>query len=77
MMKELCLIEVEKFSSLRFPDPCLSFFYHNLIFIWIFGVKLVLCESRLKDISNDIWISKIGFKMRKLWPYKIGIDFQT
>ena len=24
-----------------------------------------------------MWITKIGFKMRKLWPFKVGSKFQT
>ena len=45
--------------------------------MWIFGVKLVPSESRLKELSIDMWITKIEFKMRKLWPFKIESKFQT
>ena len=34
-------------------------------------------ESRLKELSIDMWIIKIRLKMRKLWPFKVGTNFQT
>ena len=40
-------------------------------------MKLVPFESRVKELSNDIWITNIGLKMRKSWPFKVGLDFQT
>ena len=45
------------------------FLDHKLMFTWNFGVILVPLKSRLKDLSNGTWIVKIGFKMRKLWPF--------
>ena len=45
--------------------------------MWIFGFKSVPFESILKELSNDMWITKIGFKMRKLWPFKVRSKFQT
>ena len=77
-MKELCLIEAEKFSSLRSLDPCsIFYYYHNLISIWIFGVKLVPFERRLIALSNNIRNTKIRLIVIKLRPFKVGTDFQT
>ena len=73
-MKILCPIEVEKFSSSGSPNVC-SIFSYNLRFTWLLGMKLIPLESRLKELSNDIWITKIGLTMRKLWPFKIRADF--
>ena len=74
-MKELYSVEVENFSGLRSPNPYSVFFYYNLIVIRLFGMKQVPFKSRLKELCNDIWITKIEFKMRKLWPFKVGLDF--
>ena len=35
-------------------------------------MKLVPLKNRFKDLSNDIWITKIGLKMRTLRPFKFG-----
>ena len=40
-------------------------------------MKLIPYESRLQQISNDIWIIKIGLKMRNLRLSKFGAYFQT
>ena len=40
-------------------------------------MKQVPFESRLKELSIDMWIMKIVFKMRKLWPFEVRPDFQT
>ena len=63
MMKELCLVEAGNFSSL-WPLTHVQFLDHNSRFVWTFDVKLL--ESRLKEVSNDIKITKIELKMRKL-----------
>ena len=40
-------------------------------------MKLVPFESRLKELSINMWITKIRFKMRKLWHFKVRSKFQT
>ena len=51
-----------------------QFFRHNLRFNWLFDMKLVPLESRLKELSIDMWITKIGLKMRKVWHFEFGAD---
>ena len=60
-MKELCPIRFGKLFGLGSFDPYLVF-DNNLRYICLFGMKLVPLESRLKDISNNIWIIKMDLK---------------
>ena len=40
-------------------------------------MKVVPLEIRLEEIFNNIWIVKIGLKMRKLWHFEVGVDLLT
>ena len=55
------------------PLTFVQFFDHNLIFIYIYYVKIGPLESRFKEISNDIKIIKIGLKIRKLWYFEVWV----
>ena len=54
-----------KFFLVQGPLTAIQIFDHILIFIRIFGMKLVQLESKLKEIFNNIWIAEIEFRMRK------------
>ena len=66
-MMKIYPIEIGKFSSLG-SLTFAWFFSYNLRFTWLLVVKLIPLESRCKEISNEIWITKIELEMRKLWP---------
>ena len=51
-----------------------GFFDYDLRFTWIFGVKVIRLEIRLKGIFNDIWFVKKGFKMKKLCFHEVGVE---
>ena len=69
--KSYILLKLENFLVQDFLMS-IWFFRHNLKFTWIFYMNLVPLESRLKELSNNIWITKIGLKIRKLWHFEVG-----
>ena len=52
----------------------IQFFRYNLKFTWLLGITPIPLEIILNELSNDILITKIGVKMRKLWPFKVRAD---
>ena len=45
---------------------------HNFLYTTVFGLMLVLCESRLAGLSIDILFAKFGVELRELWQLQVA-----
>ena len=51
---------------------CASCICHNFLYTTVFGLILVLCESRLAGLSIDILFEKFGVELRELWKLQVA-----